>query len=125
MQKIKKLDQDSSTKAEIEQNRKVLDESFLFEKKLTEPNVNLMLSRRNTEAKVAIILTTFDQGPSKDTTSAYKRINEAMDKLKNGSDFAIIAREYCDDKDLGNNGGVIDQWITSGKVQREIENCYL
>jgi len=121
--KDKKLDQDSAVKAEIEQNRKVLAESFLFEKKLTEPNVNLMLSRRNTEAKVAIILTTFDQGPSKDTTQAYKRINEAMDKLKNGSDFTIIAKEYCDDKDLGNNGGVIDQWITSGKVQREIENA--
>ena len=121
--KDKKLDQDSSVKAEIEQNRKVLAESFLFEKKLTEPNVNLMLSRRNTESRVAIILTTFEQGPNKDTTTAYKRINEALDKLKNGADFDVIAREYCDDKDLGRNGGVINQWITSGKVQREIENA--
>lgn len=121
--KDKKLDQDSAVKAEIEQNRKVLAESFLFEKKLTEPNVNLMLSRRNTEARVAIILTTFEQGPNKDTASANKRINEALDKLKSGADFATIAKEYCDDKDLGNKGGVIEQWITSGKVQREIENA--
>lgn len=121
--KDKALDKDSSVKAEIEQNRKILAESFLFEKKLTEPNVNLMLSRRNLEAKVAIILTTFEQGPNKDTTSAYNRINEAMEKLKDGADFNVIAAEYCDDKDLGKNGGVIEQWITSGKVQREIENA--
>jgi len=121
--KDKKLDKDSSVQAEIQQNRKILAESFLFEKKLTEPNVNLMLERRNIEAKVAIILTTFEQGPNKDTTSAFKKINEAMDKLKKGENFGAIAREYCDDKDLGNNGGVIEQWITSGKVQREIENA--
>ncbi|MEN6510632.1 MAG: peptidylprolyl isomerase [Chloroherpetonaceae bacterium] len=121
--KDKKLDKDSSVQAEIQQNRKILAESFLFEKKLTEPNVNLMLERRNIEAKVAIILTTFEQGPTKDTTSAFKKINEAMDKLKKGENFGAIAREYCDDKDLGNNGGVIEQWITSGKVQREIENA--
>ncbi|MCE5305190.1 peptidylprolyl isomerase, partial [bacterium] len=121
--KDKKLDKDSSVQAEIQQNRKILAESFLFEKKLTEPNVNLMLERRNIEAKVAIILTTFEQGPNKDTTAAFKKINEAMDKLKKGENFGAIAREYCDDKDLGNNGGVIEQWITSGKVQREIENA--
>jgi peptidyl-prolyl cis-trans isomerase SurA len=119
----KGLDKDSSIKAESAQNRKVLAESFLFEKVLTEPNVNLMLDRRKFENKIAIIFTTFTQGPTKDTVAAFKKINEAMAKIKSGEDFANVAKDYCDDKNIAEKGGVVDQWITSGKIYRELEDA--
>lgn len=117
------LDQDSSIKAESQQNRKILAESFLFEKELTEPNINKMLERRKSECKIAIIFTTFTQAPVRDTAVAFKKINEAMEKIKKGEDFAFVAKQYCDDANLAEKGGVVDQWVTSGKIYREIEDA--
>lgn len=116
------LDKDSSIKAESNQNRKILAESFLFEKVLTEPNVNIMLNRRKLEYKIAVIFTTFSQTPTRDTANAFKKINEALVKLNSGAEFSQIASQYCDDENLAKKGGVVDQWITSGKIARELED---
>jgi peptidyl-prolyl cis-trans isomerase SurA len=117
------LDKDSSIKAESIQNRKILAESFLFEKELTEPNITKMLERRKSECKIAIIFTTFTQAPARDTAEAFKKINEAMQKIRNGEDFALVAKQYCDDATLADKGGLVDQWVTSGKIYREIEDA--
>ncbi|OGU59153.1 MAG: hypothetical protein A2X64_07110 [Ignavibacteria bacterium GWF2_33_9] len=117
------LDKDSAIRAESLQNRKILAESFLFEKELSEPNINQMAERRKIEYKIAVIFTTFPQVPVRDTSVAFKKINDAMAKLKAGENFANVARNYCDDENLAKKGGVVDQWITSGKISREIEDA--
>jgi len=117
------LDKDSTIKSEGLQNRKILAESYLFEKEITEPNVNKMAERRKTEYKMAVIFTTFPQSETRDTAVAYRKIKEAMEKLKAGEDFSDLAAKYCDDENLAKKGGVVDQWITSGKIAREIEDA--
>jgi peptidyl-prolyl cis-trans isomerase SurA len=117
------LDKDSAIKAESLQNRRILAESFLFEKEITEPYVNLMTERRKLEFKIAVIFTTFPQVPVRDTATAFSKINEALTQLKSGSDFSEVAQKYCDDESLARKGGVVDQWVTSGKISREIEDA--
>lgn len=121
--KRKGLDKDSAIISESNQNRKILSENYLFTKKLIEPNVSLMTERRKWEYKFAIIFTTFPQAPTRDTTTAFRRINEAMNLIKNGGDFDFVAGKYNDDENLARRGGKVDQWITSGKIYRELEDA--
>ncbi len=121
--KRKGLDKDSAIIAESIQNRKILSENFLFTKKLIEPNVAEMLERRKWEYKFAIIFTTFSQAPIRDTAKAFEKIQQAMKEIKNGGDFDTIAAKYNDDENLARRGGKVDQWITSGKIYRELEDA--
>ena len=65
----KGYDKDSAVKAEIIQNRRMLAESYFYDKKLIEPNVEEMLNKRDRELQIAIIVKTFAQDPSKGTDS--------------------------------------------------------
>ena len=117
------LDKDSAIIAERIQNRKILSENYLFTKKLIEPNVDEMLERRKWEYQFAIIFTTFSQAPVRDTVKAFEKINQAMNELQNGGDFDFVAGKYNDDENLARLGGKVDQWITSGKIYRELEDA--
>lgn len=115
------FDKDPSVKEEIEQNRRILAESFFYDKKLVEPNVETLFKRREKEVKIAIILTTFNQ--MSDTTDAYNRIKEALDGLSSGFSFEKMAEKFSDDKDTKYSGGVLPNYITGGKVYRAIEDA--
>ena len=117
------FDKDTSVIADLAQNRKVLAESFFYDKNLIEPNINKYLKMREKEYKVAIILSTYMQGNVKDTAEAFTKINQAMKELKNGTDFAKVADQYSDDRESAARGGIIHTWITAGKVQRVLENA--
>ena len=121
--KRKGLDKDSAIIAESIQNRKILSENYLYAKKLIEPNVEKMLERRKWEYKFAIVFATYPQAPIRDTTKAYEKITQAMNEIKNGADFDFVAAKYNDDENLARNAGKVDQWITSGKIHRELEDA--
>ncbi len=108
---------------DIETNRKILAESFYLEKKLTEPYVEKSIKRRGKEAKVAIILKTFSHNSDDSKDQAKKMALSALEKVKSGEDFSEVAKEFSDDKNTADNGGVIPGRITSGVVQREIEEA--
>jgi peptidyl-prolyl cis-trans isomerase SurA len=112
---------DSAVIADIQQNRKILAESFLYDKTLIEPNVDKMVERRKKEYKIAIIMSTYNTGLDKDTAAALEKIQTAMKELKAGRDFASVAREYSDDTEFGPKGGEVPNFITSGKLQRKLE----
>ncbi len=117
------FDKDTSVIADLEQNRKVLAESFYYDRKIVDPNVNKYLKIREKEYKVAFILSTYQQGQVKDTADALDKITKAMKELKAGKDFAAVADQYSDDRESAVRGGVIPTWITAGKVQRVLENA--
>lgn len=115
---------DSSVKVEIEQNRKILSESFYYDKVLTEKHLNTFLKMREKEYKVAIILASIKQNADFiDTTDAYKKITRALERIKSGEDFGEVAKVMSDDNETGKNGGLIGAYVTSGKMQRPIEEA--
>ena len=115
------LDKDSSVVEEIKNNRRLLAETFFFEKNLVEPNVEKMLGYRKWEAQVSFIFVQFPSD-NPDTMPTYRRAMRLIEMLKNGADFAKLAKDSSLDKGSAENGGLILYYITGGKVQRPIED---
>lgn len=121
--KMKGLEKDSAVMSDLLQNRKVLSESFIFDRYLTEPYVNKVMERRKVEKKIALIQTVYMEGPLKDTLAAYNKAKEALQKVLDGEDFHEIARKYSEDPRSAPNGGIIDRFITGGLVARDLEDA--
>lgn len=123
--KDKGLENDESVIKEFQSQRKLLAESFLFEKKVLEPNVELALKRRDREVMMSIILVSFEQGVMTVNKEPYrKKAQEALDKILAGANFADICREYTTDEEIKKTNGFIKNYITScDKIQRPIENA--
>lgn len=114
------FDKDSSVIEDINQNRKILAESFFYEKNLTEPTLERWIKMRDKEYKVAIIVCM--TGFNRDTTVAYEKINNALKELKDGVPFEEVAKKYSDDPETAKNGGVVRSYITVGRVNRILED---
>lgn len=116
------LDKDSATQEEIRNNRRLLAETFFFEKELVAPNIEKMLKYRDWEAQISYI---FVQFPSEnpDTLPTYKRALNLIEMLKNGADFAKLAKDSSNDRESAERGGLVINYLTGGKVQRQIEDA--
>jgi len=114
----RKLDQDSAVKADIEQNRRLLADNYLFEKKIVEPTIEQMLQRRKRELQIAII---FVERPI-DTVKAWEKAQRLLAIVKAGADFERIARDSSEDRETGNKGGLLP-FITSGRILRAVEDA--
>ncbi len=115
------LDKDSAISEEIKNNRRLLAETFFFEKNLVEPSVERMLRYRNWEAQVSYIFVQFPSD-NPDTMPTFKRAMNLIEMLKNGADFAKLAKDSSQDKESAERGGLILNYITGGKVQKPIED---
>lgn len=115
-------EKDSAVIADIDQNRQILAETFFYDKKLTEPNVELMLERRKKDLQIAIIHVAWDP-KTQDTAAAKAKAEEALAKIKAGEDFAAVAKAYSDDDRTKENGGRLESFLTAGATPKDIENA--
>ncbi|ROL58374.1 hypothetical protein D9V84_01170 [Bacteroidetes/Chlorobi group bacterium Naka2016] len=116
------LDKDSATREEIRNNRRLLAETYFFEKELVNPNVEKMLRYRDWEAQISYIFVQFP-ADNPDTLPTYKRAMKLIDMLKNGADFAKLAKDSSNDRESAERGGLVLNYFTGGKVQRQIEDA--
>jgi len=114
--------QDSSIIQDIDANKKILAESFYYEKKLTEPAIQRMLKLRETEKQIAIIVITHKPATA-DTIIAFNKANNILNMLKNGANFFKLAQDSSDDKETARKGGIVHNYITSGNIQKQIEDA--
>ena len=102
---------------EIRQNRAILAAPYLFERRLTNPRVELSLERRKRQFQVWLIFTKIND----DTAAAYKRSVSMLQALNKGADFRAMAKDSSDDEFFRSTSGVLPM-ITSDRVVREIED---
>jgi peptidyl-prolyl cis-trans isomerase SurA len=107
---------------EIKQSRKALVESYYYDDVLYKPFLKMMIDKRKIEKKIAIIMQGYNDMAVTDSATALATINQAMAEVKNGVDFADVAKTYSMDKNTSTNGGLIDRWITAGSVARQLED---
>lgn len=70
------------------------------------------------EVKVAHIMVAVPQNSTQEVqASAEEKIKMIKEKIKNGEDFATLAKEYSDDKSSGVNGGELEFFGTGIMVQ--------
>ena len=115
------LNKDTNLLKEIDENQRLLCESFIFDKEIVEPAINYYEQLRKTDKQIALIMTTFDI--TGDTTNAYKQITSALKELKNGAKFDFVARKYSADTSTSKSGGVLPLYITGLKIQKKLEDA--
>ena len=117
------FDKDSAVLADISQNRRILAESYFYEKRLVEPKVDQILKLRERELQFAFMLFKFPPLPGNDTTATYRKAMASLELVKNGKDFAVVARDSSEEKESALRGGLVQNYVTGGRLQRSIENA--
>lgn len=116
------FENDSSVVAEIGQNRKILAESYFYEAKLVKPKVDELLKYRDFDYQIAIIMFQLPSTPNPDTLETYEKALRSMNLLKSGANFEQVAKDSSSDKETSSRGGLIMNYITAGRVVRNIED---
>ncbi len=116
---------DQSVIDEIAQNRRVLAQSFYYDKHLTQKYIDEMLPRRKQEFKIAIVVVTKPTMETANTTkeSQKQKALDALEEINNGADFSAVAEKYSEDANNSRKGGILQNYITGGKIQKPIEDA--
>ncbi|MDZ4744671.1 MAG: peptidylprolyl isomerase [bacterium] len=114
---------DTAVKSDIANNRKLLSETFYFDKAIADARVAELTRRRTKELKVAIMLAAVvpPGQNSWDTVRSYNKALNLIRMLESGANFAQLARDSSDDKETGSNGGDLP-WISGGSIIKIVED---
>lgn len=117
------LEKDSAVMAEVQSNRKLLSETFLYDKKVVEPNIEKYVERRKKEVQIGVIVIAIPQGENADTTAAYRKAMNCIKLVQNGGDFKKIASDSTEDKTNKENGGVLPYLTSLGGIIKPLEDA--
>ncbi len=110
---------------EIEQNNRLLTESFYYDKKVFQPTIDKLLDRRQYYIKFAYVLFPYTQEAEGMTQSDPRELAQSvLDSINNKKiTFAEAAKNHAKEKTLADNGGVVDRYLISGTIQKPIEEA--
>lgn len=114
---------DTAVKADIANNRKLLSETFYFDKAVADARVAELTRRRTKELQVSIILCAIVPPGQKswDSARSYNKALNLIRMLENGANFSQLARDSSDDKETGGSGGQLP-WISGGSIIKIVED---
>jgi peptidyl-prolyl cis-trans isomerase SurA len=117
------LADDPAIQEEIEKNRKLLSETWYFDKAFADERIAQLARRRTKEIKIGIILcAVMDTTTRKwDTAASRAKAEEVVARLKKGANFEQLARELSDDKETGAEGGMLP-YISGGSIIKSVED---
>lgn len=92
--------------------RKQLASSYLVDKEVSEKLVDEVVERMQTDVKISHIFISDppNAGPKKNA-NAKERVSTIHTKLKQGADFADLAKQLSDDKRSGMKGGLLGYYV--------------
>ena len=97
--------------------------TFLIDKEVTEPKIKDLYERKKNEVRASHILINLSATPTpEDSIKAFQKADEILKRLKNGDDFALVAREMSDDQSAKNNSGDL-YYFTGGMTVPEFEDA--
>ncbi|MBI2793693.1 MAG: peptidylprolyl isomerase [Ignavibacteria bacterium] len=117
------MDKDSSVIADIQNNKKLLSETYYFDKAFVDARVGELARRRSTELRIGIILCAVTDPATKlwDSVASMKKAMDVIALLNGGADFKSLANDTSDDKETASNGGLLP-WITGGSIIKSVED---
>lgn len=117
------FDKDSTVMRDIASNRKLLSETFLFDKLIADARVDELVRRRQQELELGIILCAVSNPETNEIDSArsYQKALAVIDLLNKGASFERVARDSSDDRETATRGGRLP-WITGGSVIKMVED---
>ncbi|MCX6141193.1 MAG: peptidylprolyl isomerase [Candidatus Kapabacteria bacterium] len=117
------LESDSAVKVDLANNRRLLSETFFYDKAIADQRVDQLSRRRLKELHIGIILCAIADPVSKqwDTAGSRRKAERLITQLNAGSDFVKLARDSSDDKETAANGGMLP-WISGGSIIKSVED---
>ncbi|MDX2128050.1 MAG: peptidylprolyl isomerase [Chloroherpetonaceae bacterium] len=104
--KDKKIDKDTTVKAEFENYRKMIAKPYLLEKEVFEKAVKEQYERSRTEIEASHILIRFSEDARpEDTLKAYEKITEVYQKAIKGDSFDSLAAAYSEEPNAAQSKG--------------------
>jgi len=117
------MHEDPAVMADIENNRKLLSETWYFDHAFANARIDELARRRTKEVKAAIILCAVTNPETKkwDTTASLAKANAIIAQLNAGANFEKLARDSSDDRETGESGGELP-WISGGSIIKVVED---
>jgi len=117
------LDRDSAVKVDLANNRRLLSETFYYDKAVADQRVDQLTRRRMKELHIGIILSAIlDQATKQwDTAGSRRKAERIIAALNQGADFEKLARDSSDDKETASSGGLLP-WISGGSIIKSVED---
>ncbi len=116
---IRGYQNDSSSNAELTDYKKKIGVSYILEKEIVDPGIRELYDRRKYEYRVSHIMFRPDS-----TGWEHARVlaNEVLDSIKNGANFAEMAKKYSQDIYSRNDGGDL-YYVTAGELPYMFEDA--
>ncbi len=109
---VRGLDKDPEILKELNTYKKEIGRSYLIEKRIIEPGLKKLYSRRKYEIRISHILIR----PQKGSWLAAKKLAESIiQKIRNGAKFTDMVKKYSEDSYSKKYGGDI-YWFTAGML---------
>jgi peptidyl-prolyl cis-trans isomerase SurA len=115
-----KLDTLQNQQEDLQGFKRQIEGKYLTEDKMMKSLTEEAFQRMQKDIRVSHIIVLLDK-KTNDTTVAYKKINEAYAKLKQGQDFAALAKQYSEDATAPENGGDLG-YITAFTLPYNLES---
>lgn len=118
------LDKDSAVKVDLANNRRLLSETFFYDKAVANRRVEELAQRRLTELEIGVILCAISDPATRgwDTLASRQKAERIIAQIKAGADFDKVARDSSDDKETAANGGRLP-WISGGTIIKAVEDA--
>jgi len=118
------LDTDSAVMVDLANNRRLLSETFFYDKAVANRRVEELAQRRLTELEIGVILCAIPEPATRgwDTLNSKLKAEQIIVELNQGADFDKIARDRSDDKETAANGGRLP-WISGGTIIKAVEDA--
>ncbi|MEN9281840.1 MAG: Parvulin-like peptidyl-prolyl isomerase [Bacteroidota bacterium] len=118
------LEQDSAVRVDLQNNRRLLSETFYFDKAVAEKRIRELAIRRMTELEIGVILCAVPEQSTRgwDSAASRRKGERLIAQLKAGADFEKLARDSSDDKETASNGGRLP-WISAGSIIKVVEDA--
>lgn len=107
--------------SDLDNLRQQILPNYLNDKEAVNKLVDEAFTRSQKDIHLAHIFVSFQQNGVVDTVAALKKLADVQDKLKKGTPFAEVAKQYSDDPSAKQNGGDLD-WITVFTLPYALEN---
>jgi peptidyl-prolyl cis-trans isomerase SurA len=112
----------SDIQNDLNEYKKTFLSTFLVDQKVVEPNIEKLFEMKKYEVRASHILINLPPNATpEDSTKAYQKAQQVIDRLNNGEDFTIVAKEMSEDQTVQQNGGDL-YYFTGGMTVPEFED---
>jgi len=116
------MDKDSLVRRDIENNRKLLSETYFFDKKVADVRIDELARRRTKELQIGIILCNVTVNNTGDSALSVAKAQRIIKMLNAGSNFEQLAKDSSDDQETGRKGGTLP-FLTGGTIIKGVEDA--